>query len=253
MANNTPQDDRSRRITFNIGYILVALILLWLFQDFVLGPLFTSETTIPYSAFRQKLTAGQIVSAQISDSSISGEMKNPTANARPSTVPYTTTIIAGEDPSLVPALEQAGVTFAFAPPPSPLGSILLTWVLPLAVFAGLYFLSYRQLGKAGGVGGIFGIGKSRAQFIKPEEVHVTFKDVGGADEPIAELHEIIQFLKAPQQFARLGGRIPKGVLLVGPPGTGKTLLAKATAGEASVAFLETSGSEFVEMFVGVGA
>ncbi len=103
-----------------------------------------------------------------------------------------------------------------------------------------------------GLGGIFGVGKSKAIEVKPEDVTVTYKDVGGADEAIAELQEIIQFLKAPEQFAQLGGHIPKGVLLVGPPGTGKTLLAKATAGEAQVAFFETSGSEFVEMFVGVG-
>jgi cell division protease FtsH len=100
---------------------------------------------------------------------------------------------------------------------------------------------------------MFGIGKNKATEVKPEEVGVTYKDVGGADEAIAELQEIIQFLKTPEQFAKLGGRIPKGVLLIGPPGTGKTLLAKATAGEAGVPFFETSGSEFVEMFVGVGA
>ena len=102
-------------------------------------------------------------------------------------------------------------------------------------------------------GGIFGVGKSKATEVKPEEVGVTFKDVGGADEAITELREIIEFLKMPSRFAKLGGRIPKGVLLVGPPGTGKTLIAKATAGEAGVRFFETSGSEFVEMFVGVGA
>ena len=104
-----------------------------------------------------------------------------------------------------------------------------------------------------GAGGIFGVGKSKATEVKPETIGITFKDVGGADEAITELQEIIQFLKTPEQFARLGGRIPKGVLLVGPPGTGKTLLAKACAGEAGVPFFETSGSEFVEMFVGVGA
>jgi cell division protease FtsH len=104
-----------------------------------------------------------------------------------------------------------------------------------------------------GVGGILGVGKSKATEVGPGNVGITFKDVGGADEAIGELREIIQFLKTPEQFARLGGRIPKGVLLVGPPGTGKTLLAKATAGEAGVPFFETSGSEFVEMFVGVGA
>ena len=104
----------------------------------------------------------------------------------------------------------------------------------------------------GGLGAIFGVGKSKATEVKADDVGVTYKDVGGADEAIAELQEIIQFLKTPEQFAKLGGRIPKGVLLVGPPGTGKTLLAKATAGEAHVSFFETSGSEFVEMFVGVG-
>jgi cell division protease FtsH len=105
----------------------------------------------------------------------------------------------------------------------------------------------------GGLGGSFGVGKSKATEVKAEEVGVTYKDVGGADEAIAELQEIIQFLKTPEQFASLGGRIPKGVLLVGPPGTGKTLLAKAVSGEAGVPFFSISGSEFVEMFVGVGA
>lgn len=108
-------------------------------------------------------------------------------------------------------------------------------------------------GGAGGLGGIFNVGKSKATEVKPETVGVTYQDVGGADETIAELQEIIQFLKTPEQFTALGGHIPKGVLLVGPPGTGKTLLAKATAGEASVPFFETSGSAFIEMFVGVGA
>jgi cell division protease FtsH len=117
---------------------------------------------------------------------------------------------------------------------------------------GLWSLAGRNLASRAGAG-IFGVGKSKATEVKAEEVGVTFKDVGGADEAIAELEEIIQFLKTPQKFARLGGRIPKGVLLVGPPGTGKTLIAKATAGEAGVRFFETSGSEFVEMFVGVGA
>jgi cell division protease FtsH len=108
-------------------------------------------------------------------------------------------------------------------------------------------------GGAVGGGGIFGVGRSKAKKVTAEQVGVTYKDVGGADEAIAELQEIIQFLKTPELFARLGGRIPKGVLLIGPPGTGKTLLAKATAGEADVPFFESSGSEFVEMFVGVGA
>jgi cell division protease FtsH len=122
--------------------------------------------------------------------------------------------------------------------------------LLLGVF---FYLSYQRQGGAAGAGSIFGIGRSKATEVKPEEVGVTFKDVGGADEAIAELREVIQYLTAPEQFTGLGGRTPKGVLLVGPPGTGKTLLAKATAGEAGVPFFEVGGSEFVEMFVGVGA
>jgi cell division protease FtsH len=131
---------------------------------------------------------------------------------------------------------------------------LLAYGLPLALIGGLWYMGSRQMAGGGmGAGGMFGVGKSKANEVKPESIGITFKDVGGADEAIAELQETIQFLKAPESFANLGGRIPKGVLLVGPPGTGKTLLAKATAGEAGVPFFETSGSEFVEMFVGVGA
>ena len=159
------------------------------------------------------------------------------------------------DPKLIEELQKAKVTYHFERPPNPLGGILLEYLLPLVLLGGFWYMAYRRAGGAagGGMGGIFGVGKSKAIEVKPEDVTVTYKDVGGADEAIAELQEIIQFLKAPEQFAQLGGHIPKGVLLVGPPGTGKTLLAKATAGEAQVAFFETSGSEFVEMFVGVGA
>jgi cell division protease FtsH len=136
-----------------------------------------------------------------------------------------------------------------------LGQFLLAYGLPLLVLGGLWYVGYQRMaqGGAGGMAGIFGVGKSKATEVKSEAVGITYKDVGGCDEAIAELQEIVQFLKAPEQFARLGGRIPKGVLLAGPPGTGKTLLARATAGEAGVSFFETSGSEFVEMFVGVGA
>ena len=152
-------------------------------------------------------------------------------------------------------LQAAGVKYSFQRPPSPAGALILSWLLPLALLGGVLVLRLPADERRGRrrMGGIFGVGKSKATEVKPEDVEVTYQDVGGADEAIAELQEIIQFLKTPEQFAKLGGRIPKGVLLVGPPGTGKTLLAKATAGEAGVSFFETSGSEFVEMFVGVGA
>jgi cell division protease FtsH len=195
----------------------------------------------------------QIVKVIIGERAIVGEMKNPKPNATPPVVPFNTAPAPAGDPKLIEELQSAKVTYNFEHPPSPLGGILLN-LLPLLLLGAFWYMAYQRAGgAAGGLGGVFGVGKSKAIEVKPEDVTVTYKDVGGADEAIADLQEIIQFLKAPEQFAQLGGHIPKGVLLVGPPGTGKTLLAKATAGEAQVAFFETSGSEFVEMFVGVGA
>ncbi|RPJ29019.1 MAG: AAA family ATPase, partial [Chloroflexi bacterium] len=180
-------------------------------------------------------------------------MKNPDAtNETNATIPFTTNAVPDGDLTLIPALDKAGVEYSVSEPPSPLGNFLMAYGLPLAIIGGLWYMGSRQMaGK--GMGGMFGVGKSKATEVKPETIGITFKDVGGVDEAITELQEVIQFLKAPEKFSGLGGRIPKGVLLVGPPGTGKTLLAKATAGEAGVPFFETSGSEFVEMFVGVGA
>jgi len=258
---NSDRDDEEKRrqrmqrqMRFSISYVITGLIVLWLFQQFVLTPLMIQATELPYSEFRQKLAEGQIVSVRIGETDIVGQMKNPNPGAGPELVPFDTVIIPGGDPNLVEDLQKAGVRFSFQRPPSPAGAFLLSWILPLALLGVFWYVAYRRSSSlGGGLGGIFGVGKSKATEVKPEEVGVTFKDVGGADEAIAELQEIIQFLKSPERFARLGGRIPKGVLLVGPPGTGKTLLAKATAGEAGVSFFETSGSEFVEMFVGVGA
>jgi cell division protease FtsH len=256
-----PEEEKKRRgrfqrqMRFSVGYLITALIAMWLFQEFVLTPLVVRATEIPYGEFKQKLAAGQIVEVVIGDNDIVGKMKNPKQGEKgPATVPFDTVYVPSSDPKLVEDLEKAGVSYRFQRPPSPVGAFLLSWLLPLAVIGGLWYLAYRRMGGgAGGPRGIFGVGRSKATVVKAEEVGISFKDVGGADEAIAELQEIIQFLKTPEQFAQLGGRIPKGVLLVGPPGTGKTLLAKATAGEAHVSFFETSGSEFVEMFVGVGA
>jgi cell division protease FtsH len=229
--------------------------MLWLFQQFILQPLVIRETQIPYSEFKAKIASGEIVEVTLGQERIVGTMKNPdTKDTEHPTVPFTTNAVPDGDPTLIPVLDIAGVEYSVSEPPSPLGNFLLAYVLPLALIGGIYYMGYRQMGGgAMGMGGMFGVGKSKATEVKPETIGITFKDVGGADEAITELQEIIQFLKTPEQFARLGGRIPKGVLLVGPPGTGKTLLAKATAGEAGVPFFETSGSEFVEMFVGVGA
>jgi cell division protease FtsH len=260
-GHNDKDDDkkqkerRDKQLRFLISYILFSLVGLWLFQDLILNPLVIHETQIPYSEFKSKLDTGQIINVTLEQDRIVGAMKNPDPTATNKEVPFTTVAVpSGADQSLIEKLDAAHVTYSASEPPSPVGSFVLAWGLPLLLMAGVWYLGYRQMaGRGMGAGGIFGVGKSKATAVKPEEVGVTYKDVGGADEAIGELQEIIQFLKSPEKFSRLGGRIPKGVLLVGPPGTGKTLLAKATAGEAQVPFFETSGSEFVEMFVGVGA
>jgi cell division protease FtsH len=246
------QEQQSRQLRFGLSYLITSLIMLWLFQMFVLGHL-TRRSEIPYSEFKKKLTEGQIVDVTLSERGIVGQMKNPKADGSAPVIPFTTVSAPAGDPKLIEELQSAKVTYRFEHPPSPLGGILLEYLLPLILLGGFWYMAYQRTGAAGMGAGIFGVGKSKAIEVKPEDVTVTYKDVGGADEAIAELQETVQFLKSPEQFASLGGRIPKGVLLVGPPGTGKTLLAKATAGEAQVPFFETTGSEFVEMFVGVGA
>ena len=253
------REQRQKQLRTYVGYALTGLLILWFFQQFFLAPRTQQTSEITYSAFKQSLAAGQIITVVIGDSSLTGTMKNPQlstpTNPVTNTIPFDAAFTAGDDPKLVEELQNAGVQFSFQRPPNPIGSFLLAYALPFLLLAGFWFVLSRRMGQggAGGLGGIFNVGKSKATEVKPESIGVTYKDVGGADEAIAELQEIIQFLKTPEQFTALGGRIPKGVLLVGPPGTGKTLLAKATAGEASVPFFETSGSAFIEMFVGVGA
>jgi cell division protease FtsH len=251
------QEQWKKQTQSGIIYLIINLIGLWFFQQFLLNPLVIRETQIPYSEFKSKIQSGQIVSVTLGTDRYVGTMKNPDAQAgSDQTVPFSVNAMPNGDPTLIEELDKAGINYEVSAPPSPLGSFLLAYGLPLLLIGGLYYLGNRQMAKSGmgmGSSGIFGVGKSKATEVKPESIGITYKDVGGADEAIAELQETIQFLKSPEKFANLGGQIPKGVLLVGPPGTGKTLLAKATAGEAGVPFFETSGSSFMEMFVGVGA
>ena len=252
-------DDERRRQAYRrlwsvVIYVVIGLVALYLFQQFVLGPMSGPSSQLSYAEFKTKVAGQQIKSAVISDNRITGTMVDPKTGTG-GTVDYQTTYQSGADDDLVAQLQAAGVDYEFSGPSSPVLGVLVS-LLPFIIIGAFWWFIYKRMAGGvgrGGAGGIFGVGKSKATKVEPEQVGVTFKDVGGADEAIAELQEIIQFLKTPEQFARLGGRIPKGVLLVGPPGTGKTLLAKATAGEAEVAFFESSGSEFVEMFVGVGA
>jgi cell division protease FtsH len=248
-APPTPPPEESRRRSFLVVMATI-LIGVWLLGELVLAPL-ASRADMAYSEFRQHLAAGQMVDVVIDKEQIIGTMKAPlpAVPGTPDTSMFIVSAPAGADAKLIEDLQKAGVKYAFARPSTPVINFLAIYVLPWVLLLGFFTLMSRR---AGG-GGVLGVGRSKAIVVKPEQVGVTFKDVGGADEAIAELAEIIGFLMAPQQFASLGGRLPKGVLLVGPPGTGKTLLARATAGEARVAFFETSGSEFVEMFVGVGA
>jgi len=250
-APDDKHPEHKRQGTDWLAYLPAAMISVWLLQLLV-APLMLRTTEIPYSDFKAKLAASEITDVTLG-TPVEGVMKSPDAKSpQPATTRFTTQPPPQGDPDLIKELGAAHVTYRAKTPPSPIATFMISWVLPLVVMTGLWSMAGRSLGSRAG-GGIFGVGKSKATEVKPEQVGVTFKDVGGADEAIAELREIIEFLKAPGQFAKLGGRIPKGVLLVGPPGTGKTLIAKATAGEAGVHFFETSGSAFVEMFVGVGA
>ena len=248
-AGTPKTPDHRRGVGFTIGYIATFLLGFWLLQLFVANPFGVPAREIPYSDFRAKLKGGELVDVTLGSPRITGHMKNAAAASERDRIVSFRTVAPPSDPKLLDDLEAAGVKYEATPPSGSITSLLLSLVLPMLFLGGFWYAAYRRAG----AGGILGVGKSKATEVRAADVGVTFKDVGGADEAIAELREIIQFLKTPQQFARLGGRIPKGVLLVGPPGTGKTLIAKATAGEAQVPFFEASGSEFIEMFVGVGA
>ena len=203
-----------------------------------------ASNQIAYSSFLDKVDEGSIREVNISRELISG---TTTAGEKFRAYPI-------PDATLVPKLREKGVTISAKPEDGPsIWMVLLYQSLPFLLFLGIAFFVLRQMQKGGGANGAMGFGKSRAKLLTQKEGKVTFDDVAGIDEAREELTEIVEFLKDPTKFARLGGKIPKGALLVGSPGTGKTLLARAIAGEAGVPFFTISGSDFVEMFVGVGA
>ena len=234
--------DRKRH--FTIWYVVAAIAGVLLFQ--YLWASYTTVETIPYSQFQQLLSAGQVADVTITQDAISGALKSPLPSGR--TQFYTNRV----DPDLADKLAAKGVTVHGVPSSSLLGTIL-SWVIPIGLFYLVWAYAFRGIAEKQGFGGLTTIGKSRAKVYVETNTKVTFADVAGADEAKAELVEVVSFLKDPQAYGRLGARAPKGILLVGPPGTGKTLLARAVAGEANVPFFSISGSEFVELFVGVGA
>jgi len=207
---------------------------------------YTQIAQLPYSEFQDALKAGKIAEVRVSGNYIQGKFTSPDANSR---TDFITTRVA---PEIAQELSKYNVKFAGAIESTWLRD-LLSWVVPIALFAGVWMFMYRRFASQQGFGGLMSVGRSKAKVFVETDTKTTFADVAGVDEAKAELEEIVQFLKDPVRYGRLGGRVPKGVLLVGPPGTGKTLLARAVAGEANVPFFSINGSEFVEMFVGVGA
>jgi len=232
------------KTSWNIGYWVLAFVLLLWFQN-VWQTARTLEP-VPYSAFEQALAEGRVAEVIVGETTITGRLKTPDASGK-------TVIVANRvEPPLAERLSRYDVPYTRVVESTWLRD-LLSWVVPALVFFALWFFVVRRVLERQGMGGFMSIGKSRAKVYVEKDTGVTFDDVAGVDEAKAELQEIVAFLKDPQGYGRLGARAPKGVLLVGPPGTGKTLLAKAVAGEAGVPFFSISGSEFVEMFVGVGA
>jgi len=241
MAQKTPMEPKTK---FNTWYVVLAVAGVLLLQYFY--GLSQQVEPIPYSTFEKMLNEGQIKSVAISDKQIIGEFKTPHEGKSR----FVTTRVA--PPELADKLAQKGVEFRGVVE-STLFRDILSWILPIALFFGVWWFLIRRMAGQQGVGGFMSIGKSHAKIYVESDTKVTFADVAGVDEAKEELKEIVEFLRNPQDYGRLGARIPKGILLVGPPGTGKTLLARAVAGEAGVKFFSISGSEFVEMFVGVGA
>ncbi|MDR3536104.1 MAG: ATP-dependent zinc metalloprotease FtsH [Acetobacteraceae bacterium] len=230
------------------------LVFLALFMVTALG-LFSGgnsggSSVIPYSQFQSYLDQGKVKDVTVSGDTIRGTLTDAMPNGNTA---FSTVQVPAE---LAGSLSKHGVEYSAVTTGGPLAT-LLSWIVPPLLFVGVWIFASRTMGggAGGGLGGgLFSIGRSRAKLVTAEtDVKVTFDDVAGVDEAKAELHEIVDFLKRPEEFGRLGAHIPRGILLVGPPGTGKTLLARAVAGEAGVAFYSTNGAEFVEMFVGVGA
>jgi len=224
-------------------YVLGMLLLLALAQAFFYSV--QSGENLSYSDFRKAIRDGQVTELTLGDDRIRGALK-PAADGK--SRQFTT--IRVEDPKLVEDLEASGVKYTGEITSRWVGEVL-GWVIPLILLVGLWSFFFRRMG--GAEGGVMSFARSRAKIYAEDDVTVRFGDVAGVDEAEEELREIVEFLKTPKKYTSIGGRIPKGVLLVGPPGTGKTLLARAVAGEAKVPFFSLSGSEFVEMFVGVGA
>jgi cell division protease FtsH len=234
-----------KKQTFNYTYAIIAIFGILIIQE-----LWQQQQTVqpvPYSQLESLLKEGKVAELSIRERFIVGELREPDEKGKKM-------IVANRvDPRLAEQLSAYGVPFTQVHE-SKFFSTLLSWIVPTLIFVGIWFFVFKKFAeKQGPGGGFMSIGKSKAKIYMEKETGIRFDDVAGVDESKHELVEIVDFLKSPAEYGKLGARMPKGVLLVGPPGTGKTLLARAVAGEAEVPFFSISGSEFVEMFVGVGA
>ena len=233
-----------KKTRFNTVYLIVALLGMLILRD--LWTQAQTVETVPYSTFEQYLRDGKIDEVTIGERTVTGRLKTPHNDGKAT---IASTLV---DPAMAEHMAKFGVTYTRALEPTWIREVL-SWIVPTLLFVGLWLFVSRRFAAGMGAGGLIGIGQSKAKVYMEKQTGVTFDDVAGVDEAKAELQEIVEFLKDPKEHGRLGARIPKGVLLMGPTGTGKTLLARAVAGEAGVAFFSISGSEFIEMFVGVGA
>ncbi|HOO41869.1 MAG TPA: ATP-dependent metallopeptidase FtsH/Yme1/Tma family protein, partial [Syntrophales bacterium] len=229
---------------FSIWYILLGIWFVILLQNYIASTY--AVPTIPYSQFITLLQQGKIGEVAISSNQIQGKYKPPHTGPQGATEFKTVRV----DPNLSAVLQNYRVVFK-GEIESTLLRDVISWIFPIVLFVGVWFFLMKRMG--GQQAGFMTLGKNKAKIYMENELNVNFNDVAGVDEAKQELVEVIEFLKEPKKFTELGGKIPKGILLVGPPGTGKTLLAKAVAGESGVPFFSLSGSEFVEMFVGLGA
>jgi len=230
-----------RKVHFSIWYFIAALLVIMWFQTLMTEQ---QANRVSYSELKQLVKTGKVESVTISPDTVTATLKDAQGPNK------SVSAVRVEDPDLVKDLEAQGIKFSGSSDSKWLG-VLISWLLPLAIF--FFFWSFLMRRMGSGPQGVLSVGKAKVKIYAEKEISVTFDDVAGIDEAKAELEEIVGFLKDPGKFQRLGGKIPKGLLLLGAPGTGKTLLARAVAGEAGVPFFSMSGSEFVEMFVGVGA
>ena len=234
-----------KKFRFSIWYFIFAFWVLIMLQELYVASQHLDE--VPYSQFKVWLVEDKVGEVAITDTVINGKLK---PDLKEGSEKWFQTIRV-DDPDLVRLLEEKNVEFSGVIV-STLWKDVASWVIPILIFAAIWIFILRRVSQGPG-GSFMRIGQSKAKIYMEKDIPVGMKDVAGVDEAKDELLEVIEFLKTPEKFTRIGGRIPKGVLLVGPPGTGKTLLARAIAGEAAVPFFSISGSEFVEMFVGVGA